>query len=47
MHPRYLDQVLRDRGIPAPPLKQLEAFTNALAGADEARITRLLPADRT
>lgn len=30
MHPKYLSQVLHDRGLPAPPMAQLEAFVGAM-----------------
>lgn len=45
MHPRYLGQVLRDRGIPPPPLRQLEIFVELLSEAQrsvmEERLRRL------
>jgi hypothetical protein len=45
MHPKYLEQVLRDRGIPHPPLRQLEVFVNSLSEtqlpAMEERLRRL------
>jgi hypothetical protein len=30
MHAKYLEQVLRDRGIPTPPLRRLEQFVDSL-----------------
>lgn len=45
MHPRYLEQVLRDRGIPHPPIRQLEAFIGQLSEAElpvmEERLRKL------
>lgn len=34
MHPKYLSQVLLDRGIPQPPLRQLEVFVELLSEAE-------------
>lgn len=45
MHPKYLEQVLRDRGIPHPPLRQLEAFVDLISQAEmplmEERLRKL------
>lgn len=45
MHPKYLEQVLLDRGIPHPPLRQLEIFVDLLSEAQmpvmEERLRRL------
>lgn len=35
MHPKYLEQVLLDRGIPHPPLRQLEIFVDLLSEAQK------------
>lgn len=35
MHPKYLEQVLLDRGIPHPPLRQLEIFVDLLTEAQK------------
>lgn len=34
MHPRYVEQVLRDRGMPAPAFPQLERFVESLSAAE-------------
>jgi hypothetical protein len=45
MHAKYLEQVLRDRGIPLPPLRQLEQFVDSLSAAQipemEERLRKL------
>jgi hypothetical protein len=45
MHPKYLGQVLLDRGIPQPPLRQLEVFVDLLSEAErrlmEERLRKL------
>jgi len=45
MHPKYLGQVLLDRGIPQPPLRQLEVFVELLSEAErplmEERLRKL------
>lgn len=38
MHPKYLQQVLRDRGMPTPPLRQLERFVAMLSEAEAPRM---------
>lgn len=42
MHARYLEQVLRDRGMPVAPLAQLEAFVQGLAPAQEQEMDERL-----
>lgn len=45
MHPKYLEQVLRDRGIPHPPFAQLEMFVASMSEAEvpamEERLRKL------
>lgn len=45
MHPKYLEQVLLDRGIPHPPQRQLEIFVDLLSEAQlpvmEERLRKL------
>lgn len=42
MHPKYLEQVLRDRGIPLPPLRQLEMFVDLLSEAQKPEMEERL-----
>lgn len=42
MHPKYLEQVLRDRGMPTPPLRQLEQFVASLSAAEASQMEERL-----